>query len=231
MTRVAIMQPTYLPWLGYFAMIDQVDVFIIFDSVQFSKRSWQQRNQIKTASGPMWLTVPVASKGKRGQLINKVEIDIIRNYHSAHVASLENNYRQSPFFSEYSSELFALLEKGHLYLSELTAELIVYFCKVLGITTPIKYSSKMENKGTKADLLAMLCEQVDATEYFSAPGSREYLEESDAFDKRNIPIKYNEYKILEYPQLFGAFIPYLSIIDLLFNVGPESLSFIRRGYK
>ena len=79
---IAIMQPTYLPWLGYFAMIDQVDVFIIFDSVQFSKRSWQQRNQIKTASGPMWLTVPVASKGKRGQLINEVEIDIIRNYHS-----------------------------------------------------------------------------------------------------------------------------------------------------
>lgn len=231
MTRVAIMQPTYLPWIGYFGMIDQVDIFIIFDSVQFSKRSWQQRNQIKTASGPIWLTVPVASKGKHGQLINKVEIDIIRNYHTAHIASLKNNYSKAPYFSEYSPELFFLLEKRHMLISELTTELIVWFCKMLGIKTKIKYSGQMENTGTKADLLAMLCEQVDATEYFSAQGSREYLEDSDAFDKRSIPIKYNEYDHPEYPQLFGKFVPYMSIIDLLFNVGPESLSVIRQGYK
>ena len=225
------MQPTYLPWLGYFGLIDQVDIFIIFESVQFSKRSWQQRNKIKTASGPIWLTVPVTSKGKRGQLINEVEIDTIRNFHTTHIASLENNYRKSPYFSEYSPELFSLLENGHVHLSELTTELIVWFCKVLGITTSIKYSSKMENTGTKADLLAMLCEQVGATEYVSALGSREYLEESDAFDKRNISIRYNEYEPQEYPQLFGEFVPYMSIIDLLFNVGPESLSVIRQGCK
>jgi hypothetical protein len=229
--RVAIMQPTYLPWLGYFGMIDQVDTFIIFDSVQFAKRSWQQRNQVKSANGPMWLTVPILSKGKRGQLINEVEIDTTRNFHTTHIASLENNHRKSPYFSEYSPELFSLLEKGHVHLSELTAELIVWFCKVLGIKTTIKYSSKMENTGTKADLLAMLCEQVDTTEYVSAPGSREYLEESDAFEKRSIPIKYNEYDHPEYPQLFGEFVPYMSVIDLLFNMGPESLSVIRQGYK
>jgi len=231
MTSVAIMQPTYLPWIGYFGMIDQVDIFIIFDSVQFSKRSWQQRNQIKTASGPMWLTVPVASKGKHGQLINEVEIDIIRNYHTAHIASLKNNYSKAPYFSEYSPELFFLLEKRHVSISELTTELIVWFCKMLCIKTTIKYSSQMVNTGTKANLLAMLCEQVDATEYVSALGSREYLEDSDAFDKRSIPIKYNEYNHPEYPQLFGKFVPYMSIIDLLFNLGPESLSVIRQGYK
>jgi|TARA_B110000459_G_scaffold186636_1_gene218312 hypothetical protein len=228
---IAIMQPTYLPWLGYFGLIDQVDIFIIFESVQFSKRSWQQRNKIKTASGPIWLTVPVTSKGKRGQLINEVEIDTIRNFHTTHIASLENNYRKSPYFSEYSPELFSLLENGHVYLSELTTELIEWFCKVLGITTSIKYSSKMENTGKNADLLAMLCGQVGATEYLSAPGSRDYLVDSDAFDKRNIPIKYNEYEPKEYPQLFGEFLPYMSIIDLLFNMGPESLSIIRQGYK
>ena len=229
--RIAIMQPTYLPWVGYFGMIEQVDSFIIFDSGQFSRRSWQQRNQIKTANGPMWLTVPISSKGKRGQLINEVEIDTTRNFHTAHIASLENNYRKSPYFSEYSPELFSLLEKGHVHLSELTAELIVYFCKVFGITTSIKYSSKMVNAGTKADLLAMLCEQVNATEYISAPGSREYLEQSDAFDKRGIPIKYNEYVHPVYPQLFGDFNPYMSIVDLLFNVGSDSQSIIRKGYK
>ena len=231
MSRVAIMQPTYLPWVGYLGMIDLVDTFIIFDSVQFAKRSWQQRNQIKTANGRVWLTVPVSSKGKRGQLINEVEIDTTRNYHTAHIASLENNYRKSPFFSDYSPELFSLLEKEHVLISELNAELIVWFCKVLGIKTTIKYSSKMENTGTKADLLAMLCEQVDTTEYVSAPGSREYLEESDAFEKRNILVKYHEYEHPEYPQLFGEFVPYMSVIDLLFNMGPEGLSVIRAGYK
>ena len=231
MESLAIMQPTYLPWIGYFGLIDKVNTFIILDSVQFSKRSWQQRNQIKTANGAMFLTVPVSSKGKRGQLINQVEIDITRNYHRAHIASLANNYRKSPYFSEYSPELFSLLEKNHVNLSELTSELIVWFCKALGITTSIKYSNKMENKGTKADLLAMLCQQLDVAEYVSALGSREYLEESGIFNKLGIPIKYNEYDHPEYSQLFGEFIPYMSIIDLLFNVGPESLSVIREGYK
>ena len=228
---IAIMQPTYLPWVGYFAMIDQVDIFIVLESVQFSKRSWQQRNQIKTANGPIWLTVPVKSKGKRGQLINEIEVDTSRNYSAAHILSLENNYRKSPYFSEYSPKLFSLLENGHRYLPGLTIELIVWFCMVLGITTPIKYSSKMENTGTKADLLAMLCAQLNATEYVSPLGSRKYLEESDAFDKLNIPIKYYEYQPIPYPQLFGEFLPYMSIVDLLFNVGPESLSVIRQGYK
>ena len=228
--RIAIMQPTYLPWMGYFAMIDQVDIFIIFESVQFSKRSWQQRNQINTANGPVWLTVPVLSKGKRGQLINEVEIDTTSNFHKSHISSIVNHYRKSPYFLEYSGELFSILEKGHLNLSELTAELITLLCRVLGITTTIKYSSKMENKGTKADLLAMLCQQLDVTEYVSALGSREYLEESGIFNKLGIPIKYNEYDHPEYLQTFGEFVPYMSIIDLLFNEGPDSLSVIRQGY-
>ena len=147
MTRVAIMQPTYLSWIGYFGMIDQVDTFIIFDSVQFSKRSWQQRNQIKTASGPIWLTVPVISKGKRGQLIHEVEIDMTRNYHNTtHIALLKHNYSKSPYFSEYSPELFVLLEKEYVLISELTTELIVWFCKVLDIKTTMKFSSKMEKE-------------------------------------------------------------------------------------
>ena len=100
--RIAIMQPTYLPWMGYFAMIDQVDIFIIFDSVQFSKRSWQQRNQINTANGPAWLTVPVLSKGKRGQLINEVKIDTTSNFHKSHILLIENNYSRAPYFLEYS---------------------------------------------------------------------------------------------------------------------------------
>ena len=229
--RIAIMQPTYLPWMGYFAIIDQVDIFVVFESVQFSKRSWQQRNQINTVNGPAWLTVPVLSKGKRDQLINEVKIDTTSNFHKSHISSIANNYIKSPYFLKYSGELFSILEKKHLNLSELTVELITFLCRVLGITTTIKNSSKMKNKGKKADLLAMLCQQLDATEYVSALGSREYLEASGIFNKLAIPIKYNEYIHPEYLQPFGDFVPYMSIIDLLFNVGPGSLSVIRQGYK
>ncbi len=228
--RVAIMQPTYLSWIGYFGMINRVDLFIVLDSVQFAKRSWQQRNRIKTATGSMWLTVPTLSKGKGRQFINEVEIDLSRNHQVAHIASLENNYRKAPHFAEYSSELFSLLDKEYRYLAEMNAELIGWFCEMLGITTSIQYASKMDTSGNKADLLAMLCAQVDATEYISASGSREYLEESDAFEKQGITIKYHDYEHPVYAQLFGDFVPYMSIVDLLFNVGPESLPVIRKGY-
>ena len=231
MKTVAIMQPTYFPWVGYFGMIDRVDTFIFLDSIQYAKRTWQQRNKIKTATGPIWLTVPTMSKGKHKQLINEVEIDTSRNFQASHLASIDNNYRKSPYYSEYSPALFSLLEKDHKNLSVLTTELVKWFCNELGITTSIKYSSEMQSVGIKAELLATLCAQVDATEYVSAPGSREYLEESDSFDKRNIAINYFEYEHPKYPQLFGEFTPYMSIIDLLFNVGPESLTVIRQGYK
>lgn len=228
--RVAVMQPTYLPWIGYFGMIDRVNTFVFLDSVQYAKRSWQQRNQIKTANGPIWLTVPVISKGRGQQLISDVEIDVSRNFQDSHIASLEHNYRKAPYYSNYSDELFSLLGKGHAHLSELTIELIAWFCEALGISTSLMHSSAMENAGTRAELLAMLCEQVDASEYISAPGSREYLEESDAFSRRGIKINYNDYEHPEYPQLYGEFTPYMSIVDLLFNMGPESLATIRKGY-
>lgn len=227
MTRVAIMQPTYIPWVGYFSLIDKVDVFIFLDSVQFAKRSWQQRNKIKTVKEPIWLTVPVLSKGKQSQLINEVELDVSGAFPDKHIASLESNYHKAPYYSQYSSDVFHILQKRHKHLVALTVELIEWVCIEIGITTVIQRSSMMENAGMKADLLAMLCEQVNATEYISAPGSKDYLSESDAFRKCGIPITYHDYTHPEYRQLFGEFVPYMSILDLLFNIGPDSLSVIR----
>jgi len=229
MTSVAIMQPTYLPWLGYFALMAQVDIFVFLDSVQFDKRSWQQRNKIKTAKEAIWLTVPIQSKGKQGQLINEVEIDYTRKFPGGHISSIEFNYRQAPFFLEYSPALFSILEKRHKYLVDLTIEIIEWICSELGITTPIRRSSLMENTGIKADLLAMLCKQENATEYISAPGSRDYLSESDAFINHEILVSYHDYNHPDYNQLFGHFIPYMSIIDLLFNLGAESKNVLKSG--
>ena len=115
--RVAIMQPTYLPWCGYFALMDRVDEFVLLDTVPFNKRSWQQRNRIKTGRGEIWLTVPVLSKGLRGQIISEVKIDTSRDALSAHRTSIEHAYGKAPFFSDYADTLFKILASSLLALS------------------------------------------------------------------------------------------------------------------
>lgn len=227
--RVAIMQPTYLPWLGYFGLMKSVDLFILLDSVQFARRSWQQRNQIKTADGPIWLTVPVLSKGKRDQLITEVEIDRSRDFPQSHLTALEVNYKKSPYFDAHAMQLRTLLGADNRYLADLTIGMIMWFRDVLGITTPIRRSSEFESVGAKAELLASLCDQAGATEYVSPPGSKDYLDESDAFSRRGMPVKYFNFTHPEYSQRFEGFLPYMSVVDLLFNCGPESLSLIEKG--
>jgi hypothetical protein len=229
MTRVAIMQPTYLPWLGYFGLMESVDVFILLDSVQFARRSWQQRNQIKTANGPLWLTVPVVAKGKRDQLISEVEIDLSQDFPRSHQRAIEMSYRRAPYYSAYSDQLLSVIGADTKLLSEMTIAAIVWIRDELGITTHIRRASEFVVEGTKADLLANICEQVGATEYVSPPGSKRYLDESDAFAKRNLPLSYFHFEHQEYPQRYGEFISCMSIIDLMFNVGQDSLRLLKMG--
>jgi|SRR5688500_12466316 len=229
MKRVAIMQPTYLPWLGYFGLMQSVDLFILLDSVQFARRSWQQRNQIKTVNGPLWLSVPVLSKGRRGQLISEVEIDRSRDFARRHQRALETNYGGALYFEALSPQLFAVLCSDNRYLAELTINLTIWIRDTLGIGTPVRLASEFEGVGAKADLLGSLCDQAGATEYISPAGSRQYLDESDAFSKRGMPLRYFKFIHPEYSQRFGDFLPNMSVIDLIFNCGPESLSLIKKG--
>lgn len=229
MTSAAIMQPTYLPWLGYFGLMDRVDVFILLDSVQFARRSWQQRNQIKTAQGAIWLTVPALSKGAREQLIRDVVIDRSRDFPDAHIRSIELNYRRSPYFDTYAPELFSILRGGQDRLAILTIELIGWLRDRLGITTPLRCASEINTAGRKADLLAALCEEVAADHYVSPPGSKDYMNESTAFSDRGIAVSYHEFAHPTYPQQYGDFLPHVSVIDLMFNTGPDSLAIIRRA--
>lgn len=229
MTRVAIMQPTYLPWPGYFGLMKSVDLFILLDSVQFARRSWQQRNQIKTANGPIWLTVPVLSKGRRDQLISEVEIDRGRDFPQSHQKALELNYKKAPHFDAYAPQLLSLLGADNHYLTDLTIGATAWLRDALGITTPIRRASEFEVVGTKAELLASLCDQVGATEYISPPGSKGYLDESNVFARRGLPLRYFNFTHPEYPQRYGDFLPYMSAVDLLFNCGLESLSLIAKG--
>jgi hypothetical protein len=229
MTRVAIMQPTYLPWIGYFGLMNSVELFIFLDSVQFTKRSWQQRNQIKNANGSQWLSVPVITKGRRDQKIHEVMIDPTANFGADHRKAIEYNYRKSPYFDVIAPELFSILDKPHQSLSNLNIELTLMLKQLLGIETPTLRSSEMNGEGYKADLLLSLCQEVNAEEYISPPGSQGYLDESDAFIEANIPIKYFDFHHPEYSQLFGEFLPYMSVIDLLFNEGNNASTIIIEG--
>jgi len=230
MTRVAIMQPTYLPWCGYFGLMQYVDIFIFLDSVQFAKRSWQQRNQIKTPQGAQWLTVPVASKGKRGQLISETQLDCSTNFVITHRKTIESNYAKAPWFKDFEPLLWSRLE-GQQLLGDLNIGIIEQCRNLLGINTSVLRSSLMQGGGAKADLLASLCKEVGATEYISVPGSKNYLDESSAFEDIGVPVRYFNYRHPEYPQLFGNFLSHMSVIDMLFNCGEQSSDLIRSGIK
>lgn len=227
MTTVAIMQPTYLPWIGYFGLMDAVDEFILLDSVQFARRSWQQRNQIKLADKTTWLTVPVISKGLRDQEICHVTIDPSSSFVQKHIRTIEAAYSKAPYFDLYAEALFQIMLTDHKKLSELNIALIRFIKNALNIDALLKCSSDLENVGSKAELLAHICTQVGATEYLSPPGSKEYLGQSNIFKEKSISIKYFKFSHPEYPQRYDPFVANMSVIDLLFNTGPTSLDYIR----
>lgn len=229
MTRVAIMQPTYLPWCGYFALIQAVDVFVFLDSVQFAKRSWQQRNQVKTPQGAQWLSVPVITKGKRDQLINEVEIDSSCNMTDVHKKSIEMNYSRAPYFKEMGPGVLSCIDPKKTKLVDLNIGIVKFLCGLFGIKTQLLRSSDLHGCGTKADLLASLCLELGATEYISAPGSKAYLDESTAFAQIGIPIRYFNFHHPVYPQLFGDFLPFMSAIDMIFNCGEHSAELLNQG--
>ncbi len=225
------MQPTFLPWIGYFALIDRVDEFIIFDHVQFEKRSWQQRNKIKTPSGELWLSVPVSSKGKQGQAIKEAEIlyEGDKNPLEKIVRSLELNYKKTPFFNEYAEDIFNFFNSKPQFIADLNLDIIKWVCGILEITTPLIKSSTMELSGTKDMLLVDVCKNRKAEHYISPPGSKVYLEGSDAFENENIMLSYHDYNHPQYNQMHGDFVPFMCILDLLFNEGNNSVSIIREG--
>jgi hypothetical protein len=226
---VAIMQPTFLPWAGYFALMLQAETFVFLDSVQFVRRSWQQRNRIKVPGGTLWLTVPVLSRGAREQLISDVQIDHTGGWIEKMIRTITHHYARAPHFAPYADAVFAILRKRHERLADLSIELIAHLQGALGIECTLLRSSALGGKGHKADLLASLCAELGAKTYVAAVGSKEYIDESTAFPDRGIEVRYNAYQALAYPQLHGPFEPFLSVLDLLLNAGPESGATVRAG--
>ncbi|WP_211444857.1 WbqC family protein [Collimonas humicola] len=222
MKKIAIVQSNYIPWKGYFDMIAAVDEFILYDDMQYTRRDWRNRNQIKTPQGRQWLTVPVKVKGKYHQSIRETEIDDAE-WAEGHWKTLTQNYRHAPHFEEIATLLEPLyIRRTHTRLSALNRELIEIICQYLGIATKISNSWDYSLIEGKSERLADLCEQAGGAEYVSGPAAKDYIEEH-FFTERNIKLTWFNYEgYPEHPQLWGEFTHGVSIVDLLFNCGKDA---------
>lgn len=227
MKKIAILQSNYIPWKGYFDLIANVDEFIIYDDMQYTRRDWRNRNKIKTPHGLQWLTVPVKVKGKYHQTIRETEIDGM-DWAKSHWKTLCQYYHRSKHFVSIAQELEPLyLKTEYSHLSQLNRALIEWVCMTLGIKTIISNSWDYKVIGGKTDRLADLCAQAGGNEYISGPAARDYIDET-VFIKRGIKLVWFDYEgYPEYPQLWGDFTHSVSILDLLFNCGKETPRYMK----
>lgn len=225
--KVAIVQSNYIPWKGYFDLINFADEFILYDDVQYTKRDWRNRNKIKTPDGLMWLTIPVEVKGKYFQKINETVISDPRWYQK-HWKAIVHNYSNAQYFSEYR-EIFEdlYLSSNERYLSQVNYRFLSVICKFLGIDTKLLWSTDYNLAGGKTERLVSLCKQAKATEYLSGPAAKDYVDE-ELFRNEGMVLRYMDYSgYPEYNQLFPPFKHQVSIIDLIFNEGPDATKYMK----
>ena len=221
--RVTIHQPNYIPWIGYFDKMAKSDIFVFFDDVQFPRgKEFANRNRIKTPQGPLWLTVPVKNKGSLLK-INEIEINNDIDWNIKHWKTIKTFYANSPFFQEYEQKFENIILNKWTKLCDLNVELIKLIVSILEIDTKLVFSSEINADGGGVEKIINILNSLGADEYLTThgPGAQRYLDE-EIFRKNKIKILFHDFKSPVYPQLFGEFIPNLSICDLLFNVGPSA---------
>jgi len=225
--RVVILQPSYLPWLGYFDQMSRADKFVFLDNVQFTRRDWRNRNKIRTKEGGAWLTVPIVQKGKYGQSLLTTRIDNSIHWRRKHKDTLRHNYSQAPYFDLYFPFFEKLYAREWEFLLDICYESLLYLKDALNIETPVVKSSSLGVMETKGERVYEICHQLGATHYLSGDVGRNYLFH-DAFLKHGVSLEFHNYKHPVYQQRFPGFIPYLSVVDLLFNFGEQSLDILRQ---
>jgi hypothetical protein len=222
---VAVHQPQYLPWLGYFDKMIQADVFCYLDNVQYKKNEWQNRNRIKTARDWQWLTVPVSYRF--GQKINEVKINNTVSWKRKHLQALITNYNKAPFFKDYIDFFEAVYSNDWEFLSELNVYLIDQICKMLNFQEKqTVLASTLSLGDDPTERLIDICKALGGDTYLSGPDGVKYMS-LEQFRQKGIKVIVQAFRHPEYPQLFGEFMSHLSVVDLLFNCGPESSKKIR----
>ena len=222
---VAIHQPQYLPWLGYFGKMLQADIFCYLDTVQYKKNEWQNRNRIKTAQGWQWLTVPVTYRYPRK--IGEVGIDNTTDWARKHLRALQTNYRRAPFFESHFPAIEAVLSRRWETISTLNLSLIDCIRGMLGIDRKPAVCASAINASTEpTERLIDICRSLGADTYLAGAGANAYMDAA-RFERSGLRLRVQAFEHPVYPQRFNGFTPQLSIVDLIFNCGPESAEVIQ----
>jgi hypothetical protein len=224
--RVAIVQSNYIPWKGYFDLIRAVDEFVLFDDVQYTRRDWRNRNRIKTAQGTAWLTIPVRTKGQYFEAIKSITISD-PSWAARHWQTIAASYARARWFKAYAETIERVYrECVDAHLSAINFRWITAICGILGITTKLSWSMDYTLDNTlvegKTDRLVAICQQAGADTYLSGPAARGYID-PERFRAANVKLVFVDYAgYSEYTQLFPPFDHYVSVLDLIFNEGPDA---------
>ncbi|MGC2057276.1 MAG: WbqC family protein [Candidatus Sulfotelmatobacter sp.] len=228
--KVAISQPSYLPWSGFFDLVDQVDQFVLLDDAQFVKQSWHQRNRIKSPSGLLWLTVPVVFRGRLGQPLCEVMIREPQ-FWEKHVRAVEVNYGKARYFGRYYPTLKKILQDSSQSggLVDLNIELIRWLGTELDVKTPMVRSSALSIEGKRSARLVAICKSLGAADYVSPRSASYLIEDMKLFSESGLGIWFQNYTHPTYEQRFPPFVPFASVLDVLFNHGPDAGGIMRSG--
>jgi len=218
---VVVLQPAYLPWLGFFDQLRRSDVFVYYDDVQYDKHGWRNRNRIKTHTGPLWLTVPIRHSGLGFPRILDVEIDRRTPWARKHVASIRQAYAGAPFIRRYMPEIEEVLNHPWERLVDLNLACAHMIAGWLGIVRRIERSSMLGIGGAQSQRLINICRHFGASEYVSGDAASDYLD-VPLFNGSGITVTWQHFVHPVYPQLHGEFVPFLSALDLLLNCGDKS---------
>ena len=223
MSRVAvILQPSYLPWIGYFDLLSQADVWVWYDDVQFTRRDWRNRNRVAGDGDPQWLTVPVKSRGRFEQKILDVEIDDSRPWQRKHLETVRRLYLKAPHTEEVLDVLRQELNRRPERLADLTIDVAEALAARLGFAPRFVRSSTLtDTPGRRDQRLIAICQRLDAGVYLSGPAARAYIDPTN-FQAASIELRYAIYEYPPYPRGGQRFVPRLSIVDALSWLGPRA---------
>ncbi|MEZ4650202.1 MAG: WbqC family protein [Candidatus Eisenbacteria bacterium] len=228
MKTLAILQSNYIPWKGYFDLIRSADEVIVFDCVQYTKHDWRNRNRIKTHDEVKWLTIPVVTAGRWTRPIHEIEV-VDGRWATKHWKTLQQSYAHAPFFPLYAPLIQESLERAAelRHLSDINLLFLELVNRLLGIDTPLSSWSGFHIIDGKTERLVDLCRQTGATRYLSGPAAKNYIDES-LFTAAGIELEYVDYSgYRPYPQLHGEFVHEVSVLDLLFSVGPDAWQYMK----
>jgi WbqC-like protein family len=222
--RVGMIQSNFIPWRGYFDFIDDCDLFLYYDDVQYTHRSWRNRNLIKTDRGPMWLSVPVVHD--QGTLIQDARIDYGTRWLDKHIRTLTLAYKKARHFAQYADQFFDLLRGRPETISELNVRTCGWIMSQLGIHTQTRMSREFGIAGGRNDRPLLIARHLAATSYLSGPTAKPYTDK-EGFRAAGIALEFKVYDYPEYPQLHGAYEPNVTVLDLLFNCGPDAPRYLK----